>query len=317
MARLHAPKMDEVIALTDSHCCFFDCKMEFEYSLTKQFIDETFVETGIKKNARQVVECDTETLSKKARLAIVKNGPATKWPSFCTSNTLLEPEDINGILERKMESHEKCMANISAMINDQLEELKAKDFNHLYEPSLVGKYGYDKGLIKSKNRIADYMTNAQRIELNVIQKEWKAKKEEFTKEQRIEKENKERLAEEKKDVEASERAKWIEEYGDEKLKLALKHTYKCQEDYVTQRASIEYPGFCVDYRDNAEWNERPSPTMEALTILDAIIDSGTEAEIKWVTKRHDESEYDESDPSEGIVIREYLGKYDLIKYLDR
>lgn len=114
----------------------------------------------------------------------------------------------------------------------------------------------------------------------------------------------------------AEKAQWIEAHGDERLKLAYQNGYECQRLYVEQRAGLEFPGWAVDFGGNAKWEDRVSPTLEALLILERMKPHKDKAEIVWITCPHHEwDEYDEDSGEEAIVIRAFLGRYNLIQYL--
>ncbi len=135
------------------------------------------------------------------------------------------------------------------------------------------------------------------------------------------------IAELRKERAEAEKRAWIEAHGSEHLKRAFGKGYDCQRLYVVERAAIEASGFTVDYNDSAEWKARACPSSEGLDAEDAAhaiaeaLGLG-EPETVWLTAgpedRTAREEYDEEEPfeaCEAIVLRKYLGKYDLVKVL--
>ncbi len=110
----------------------------------------------------------------------------------------------------------------------------------------------------------------------------------------------------------TERQEWIEANGSEFLRKATDAGYDCQRRYVTERAAIEHPGATVDFGDNAAWKSRSCPSEAALDL--ALEIDGT---VVWLTdsprteKRGVYEDYD-FDPCEAVVVRGYLGKYDVV-----
>lgn len=116
-----------------------------------------------------------------------------------------------------------------------------------------------------------------------------------------------------------EKLAWISEYGSDYLQRAVKLGYNCQRQYVTERAAKEFPGYALDFNNNATWKDRACPSMAALEEVERLIRQGYDAEVVWLTEPIQESEYSDDDdyccfePCETIVVRNYLGKYDLVK----
>jgi hypothetical protein len=112
----------------------------------------------------------------------------------------------------------------------------------------------------------------------------------------------------------SEKREWILACGSQYLKDCLEMGVKANLEYVAERATLEFPGFTVDYADAAEWGERVSPTGESLQTLKKLRMATPESEIVWLTcpamERNESTEGFE--PCEAIIIRKYLGKYDLV-----
>lgn len=108
----------------------------------------------------------------------------------------------------------------------------------------------------------------------------------------------------------ADRTTWVEANGSDYLKTALQLGYNVNRTYVEDRAAAEHPGFVVDYRDEYSWRERINPSDAALKYVAALVDSGIDAEVVWLT---DVPGDDEFEACEAIVICEYLGRYDLVK----
>ncbi len=113
----------------------------------------------------------------------------------------------------------------------------------------------------------------------------------------------------------AEKANWIEAHGSDHLRRAFAAGYDCQRKYVTERAAIEAPGFAVDFDDRAEWKNRACPSAAALDIEEAVDEGGIGSVfIVWLTHPTRELEYeDDFEACEAVVIRNYLGRYDLVK----
>lgn len=117
-----------------------------------------------------------------------------------------------------------------------------------------------------------------------------------------------------------EKAEWIRQHGSDYLKDCLELGIKANLEYVVERAAIEFPGYTVDYANNAYWEEKFSPSQDALDELKRVRGLGANAEIVWLTRpakvRNDDDEFeheDEFEPCEAVVIRNFLGKYDLVQ----
>jgi len=123
-----------------------------------------------------------------------------------------------------------------------------------------------------------------------------------------------------KEAREKEHAEWIRKYGSDYLKDCLELGVKANLEYVVERAAMEFPGYTVDYADSANWEDKFSPSQEALDELKMLRNAGIEdSYIVWLTKppkvrdEDDNDDYMYFEPCEAIVIRNYLGKYDLIK----
>ena len=154
-------------------------------------------------------------------------------------------------------------------------------------------------------------------------KEQAAKKAEIeAKEASIKAEREAKAASEKAIREALEAEKlaWILEHGSNYLKDAASLDYDCQRLYAIERSSLEYPDFTLDFDDKADWSSRSCPSAKAIAIVKSLVAFGIDAQVVWLTSPVDGEESDEFDDEESgfdareaIVIRDYLGKYDLVK----
>lgn len=113
---------------------------------------------------------------------------------------------------------------------------------------------------------------------------------------------------------------WIAAHGSAHLKRCIAAGYNCKRLYVVERAALEAPGFTVDFDDKAAWKDRACPTPAALDAEDAARALGLgEPTIYWLTKPPSdqvpdpEGYDDEFDPCEAVILRGYLGKYDLVQ----
>jgi len=120
----------------------------------------------------------------------------------------------------------------------------------------------------------------------------------------------------------ADKARWIDAHGSAHLKRAAAEGYDCRRLYVLERAAIEAPELIVDFYNGAEWRERACPTVAALDALEEarVLELG-EPLIVWLTSGPRPSkveEYDEPvefEPCEALVLRGYLGRYDLVKII--
>lgn len=114
----------------------------------------------------------------------------------------------------------------------------------------------------------------------------------------------------------NEKSKWIELYGDQFLKYSLRLNDTIDKTYVIERANREFPDYEVDYDDNARWDEKSNPDAEILNEVKDLIEKGYCAKVVWLTNGvYDEDESDYFEERETIVIRKYLGRYDLVKII--
>jgi hypothetical protein len=123
------------------------------------------------------------------------------------------------------------------------------------------------------------------------------------------------------EVEAA-KAAWINTHGSDHLRRAFAREHNCQRMYVLERARQEALGYTVDFEGNAEWKARACPSEAALDEAARIEALGLgEVRIVWLTSpaRAERLEYyddpGEFEPCEAVVVRDYLGKYDLVRQM--
>lgn len=122
----------------------------------------------------------------------------------------------------------------------------------------------------------------------------------------------------KKAAAEAERQTWIEAHGSAYLKQCEARGYNCQRQYALERASFEYPGWDLDYNNTSAWKDRSGPSQKALSAeidapLSRIVWLTAPASSELVDSELYGDEYFES--CEALVIRNYLGKYDLVKII--
>jgi len=162
-----------------------------------------------------------------------------------------------------------------------------------------------------KERREDF--KAQMEELNWQYFMEKTKREEEKKKKDAEEK---RLRKEKEEKREIEKANWIEQFGSDHLQRAFKLGHNSQRKYVIERCNMELPEFSVDFNDKITWQDRSFPSLEAIEQVEKLIKQGYKAEIVWLTHPDIDLELDEEwEKCEAILIRNYLGKYDLIKQM--
>lgn len=179
--------------------------------------------------------------------------------------------------------------------------------------------------IWEKNRVEHVAAKKAELqpELDRLLADYEAKmaakkaEEEAEKEAReAERAEREAAAQAEKEAREAKKAAWIEAHGSDYLKAAHALGYNCQRQYVTERATLEFPDFRVDFDDNASWNDRACPSPEALAEVKALVAAGHDAQVVWLTDdgAADRENWEYFEPCEAVVIRDYLGKYDLVKF---
>lgn len=114
-----------------------------------------------------------------------------------------------------------------------------------------------------------------------------------------------------KEREKAEIDEWIGKYGSEELRHAVETGGNYQRRYVFERTTKELPGFQVDYENLAYWKRQKYPSRRAREQAESLMDQGYGVSIVWLIHPTNKSYNFRS--CEAIVVRDYLGKYDLLK----
>lgn len=133
-------------------------------------------------------------------------------------------------------------------------------------------------------------------------------------EERAQKDAEQAEREAAKQAKLDERRAWALQHGSVRLQKCISAGYDCQRLYVTERAARDHPQYALDFDDNAAWRDRSGPSEAALD--EAARVGGT---VVWLTHGpaadHDDDDDETPEPCEAVVIRRYLGSYDLIRVL--
>lgn len=314
----------------------------FTYALSEKCLNEHFLNTGVRLLASQTAKVSGVILSRSSREAIAAkqlletdNGYAFRL--ILIQDRLVDDSNINtaitadltDIPNRVVRAQTEFQASL-----DENEDKKERYYGSRPQMTALLPWVPSQSLI---NRIAktwgvgadfpsadqqSWIANRtnQRSDIQADLSEKVAEREKADSEARAEAD---RIAESAKARSESERADWIDQHGSAHLKMARKHGYDMQRQYAQERTAGEFPEFDLDFDSDADWKSRSAPSLEALTLLEALnksgLPEGSTAKIVWITRRHD---YD-FDPEvgcietseEAVVIRKYLGQYDLIRYL--
>ncbi len=117
---------------------------------------------------------------------------------------------------------------------------------------------------------------------------------------------------------------WATQHGSPRLQQAINRGYKATRTYAEERAALEAPGWIVDVSDRAEWRDRVDPSAHALAAeeeatalakglaaLGSLASNQAHARVVWLTQLPMRSDWDVPQ-QEALVVRGYLGRYDLI-----
>lgn len=307
--------------------------LSLKYCLTDAYRNQTFIETGVRLEYKQSCELDMAEATQGQRAAIMRaTGGATKlewdrintYPAFDGEPSVAE---LAGAADRYMDEKdakqrmeiEKTAGEKTKRILEELEKRTYPRPNYLLMESRdlrdAERLGVD--LTEYNQALASY---------DEILPELAAQKAEFDQRLRLEKEESERKREAEKAAAELEKLEWIDRHGSDYLKRArLQHQYDCQRPYVFERAALEAPGYTVDWHDGAEWKSRSCPSVAALDELETMQAKNIgDVMIVWLTAPakperdnagDDDYDYEPFLPSEAVAVRNYLGKYDLVKIL--
>jgi len=165
--------------------------------------------------------------------------------------------------------------------------------------------------IKEAEENAKLLIVRYQAEYNTKKKEQEEEKKKRAEEQRLYNEKK---AAEKEALE-KDKLDWINHYGSDHLKRAVRLGYVCQRKYVKERAAKEFPDFIVDLDNIATWNTISCPSLAKLSEVEKLIERGYKAEVVWLTSPAyylNEEDFDDFEPSEAIVVHDYLGEFTLV-----
>ncbi len=123
---------------------------------------------------------------------------------------------------------------------------------------------------------------------------------------------------------------WARDHGSDRLRRAIERGYKAVRTYAEERGALEAPGWIVDVADRATWKSRSDPSAtalaaeaEAITMASELVRRGSlpadqAADVRvgvvWLTRHPTAYSWDEPQ-QEAIVVRGYLGRYDLLRPL--
>lgn len=124
-----------------------------------------------------------------------------------------------------------------------------------------------------------------------------------------------------------ERNKWIADNGSDYLIDCTSLGYKCNKEYVLERALDEFPEFYVDYQEDADFEKILSPEQKSLDVVKALKEKGIDAVIKWLDEplevyyaqlEEGKMVYHETviRAGEVIEIEKFLNKYSLIRCME-
>jgi hypothetical protein len=136
------------------------------------------------------------------------------------------------------------------------------------------------------------------------------KREEIKKKKELQKVEKEKREQEK--------IQWIKQHGSQYLKDCLELGQYAHREYLYERAKMEYPDYILDYEDGIRYNEIYSPSQIAIDELKKVRRNTENSDIVWLTNDGKERDWDDEDfcPCEAIIIRKWLGRYDLYRIID-
>ena len=280
-------------------------QIDFSYTLSEKYRNRIFIETGTRPHNSHSITLESAALSQTAREALVEVEPyywsGCKLGEFDSIPSLSEINERLIQLRRNRDEKMNNAIEIAIAFVNEMEE--ADDDKLIKMPTFLPNISAELFAKKAAIHYVQFKNLLKKREEIINQLEIAARKEK-EEERKAESAEKERLEKEK--------AEWIEANGSDHLQRAFKAGYNCHRIYVKERAAIEFPGFAVDFDDNVRWKSRSCPSGEALDLSEQY----PESQIVWVTRKHDNdyAPYEEEE-CEAVIIRWYLGKYDLIHYV--
>lgn len=308
----------------------------FNYSLSDGYINTQFIETGVKLSRFCTIQVLGSDLTSDARSAYVAL-KTTRLGEFDTHPTTeMVSQRLLELLETAVDKAEKLLQEFEHESIDHLLNLAFRR-NSLPTPSLNLDSDSLKGIhyddrVKAVHQavcdaaITRYEGYLQKLEplddtdlaIRAVDTEVPMA---FLVGAELRVRYKELVGRYKDAVEASKDARklaaqqeiddWIAAHGSDRLAKAYAQGYECKRLYAKERASLEYPDFELDYMDNLEYVDRINPSLEALELSEQYAGS----EVVWVKARHDESDDYATEQEEAVILKNFLGRYTLVKYL--
>lgn len=294
--------------------------MELVYDLTDAARQRIFVETGRDPGTEQRLEVDPTQLMREDRALLAELNPQLRDVVRLTLpewSVLDEPASRRLVLETIINDP----AELLAVYRDARQAAQAtfeasrdaaaqkrltayEEHDGRYRPAELDSYDRRRRFAGSPHLPALEAAYAAALE------RWREHERQVAEERRRDQERRE--AEKQQRLE--ERRAWIAEHGSAYLRKCEHAGYDCQRRYVLERAALEFPGYVVDFDDNARWKDRSGPSEAALD--EAARVGGI---VVWLTRspvddgNPEEYQAGWDDEREAVVIRQYLGRYDLIK----
>lgn len=283
--------------------------MKLIYHLSSEARQRIFIESGRDPGQAQAIEVDPAELSKEQRALLVAHDPTLgervlltypDWTGFTTTSTTLAlsapATDASALIVAWLDARAIAQVRVDAAEAKKIEAEIAlyRSWADSRAPGILNTGMY----LRSPRRqewIEAHAAATQRAKQ--LSAEIAEQRRQSEAHQEAEKER--RIA---------ERAAWTIEHGSPRLRKCVEGGYDCQRLYVFERAAIEHPGYVVDFDDKATWKDRSGPSEAA---LDESARVG--GEVVWLTNMPGDDDYFE--PCEAVVIRTFLGKYDLIKQM--
>jgi|GEM_PF-1635905 hypothetical protein len=315
-------------------------KVKVSFLLSDEYRKAKLVESGERIDAKQTIEIDVVPLSPEARQQIIDAAGAelktieiVKWGNWSwgdrepTTDPPLYLDDVptlDDVVEhcvRMFNERRDAQAIYDQAMREKIQEYIDETINHLREcitnRVIDNMYCELPSYLESDRKRLGMDTR----EYDALRAQYDAMAAERSAEIAREHEKYKQAQQAERDRIEKEKEPWIEAHGSDYLKKAcVAHGYDCQRLYVTERAKFELPGYVVDFEDAAKWKSRSCPSEESLAELERVeVPTLGDVEIVWLTGPAQESkqEYDDEsfEPSEAAVVRNYLGKYDLVKIM--
>lgn len=266
--------------------------MKIHYRLAEETRNRLYIETNTLPEKEQAVELDNERMTSAHRAHLVAIGERN------TDLLVLYPYEVSYDVSQVVRASHRSMVLIEyAELPDQLDGIKMLEAD-------MERYAAAREALEAKRAAV------------AVQKQREAAEAEA---KRLAEAEAKRLAEAEAAARRDERATWIQAHGSLYLRKCLSSRYDCQRQYAIERAARDFPGYVVDIEDDATWKSRSGPSEAALDEAARV-----DGLVVWLTNEpratpqatNDDGDYEEPfTPCEAVVIRAYLGKYDLVRAL--